>query len=95
MTLLNSVLTSMPLYLLSIYRMPVTIKKQIDIIRKRFLWSNGSGRKRYHLIKWFNVCLSKKHGGLGVLYLNYMNIALLAKWWFRFKDPTVEEKWCT
>lgn len=93
MTLLNFVLTYMPLYWLSIYTILVTIRKQIDIIRKYFLWSNGSGRKKYHLIDWSDACLSKKHEGLGVLDLNYMNIALLAKWWFRFKDPTVEVKW--
>lgn len=92
--LLNSVLSSIPLYWLSIYKMPVTIKNIIDIIRKKILWAGcSSTKKKYHLISWRFVCLSKDQGGLGVMNLTRINIALLAKWWFRFKDPTIEGKW--
>lgn len=51
--------------------------------------------KKNHLISWTTVYLPKNQGGLGVLELHYMNIALLAKWWYRFKDPTVSGKWKT
>lgn len=92
-TLLNSIISSIPIYWLSMYRMPVQVRQQIDKLRKRFLWSGGSTiRKKYHLVEWKNVCLSKEQGGLGVLDLKNMNLALLAKWWFRFKDPTIKGK---
>lgn len=39
------------------------------------------------------MCKSKFQGGLGVLDLALMNKALLAKWWIRFLDPTVKDKW--
>lgn len=74
--------------------MSITIRHSIDKIRKRFLWSGGStNRKKYHLISWDIICSSKAQGGLGVLNLARMNTSLLAKWWFRFKDPTIEGKW--
>ena len=93
-TLLNAVLSSIPLYWLSIYKMPATIRNKIDKIRKRFLWAGSSStKKKYHLISWRFVCLSKDQGGLGVMSLTRINISLLAKWWFRFKDPTIEGKW--
>lgn len=93
-TLLNSVISALPLYWLSIYKIPVTVCSKIDKIRKKFLWSGSSAEKRkYHLIAWEYVCLGKDQGGLGVLNLTRMNTALLAKWGYRFKDPTVKGQW--
>ena len=37
-TLLNSVLSAIPLYWLSIYRLPAKIRHKIDKIRRKFLW---------------------------------------------------------
>ena len=93
-TLLNSVLSAIPLYWLSIYRLPVKIRHKIDKIRRKFLWHGGnSTRKKYHLVEWRVVCKSKNQGGLGILDLKLMNKALLAKWWIRFSDNTVQGKW--
>lgn len=94
-TLLNSVLSAIPIYWLSIYRLPVNIRSKIDRIRKKFLWagSHPSSRKKYHLVAWDQVCLGKHQGGLGIINLERMNISLLAKWYFRFKDPTSSGKW--
>jgi hypothetical protein len=35
---LDSVLSATPLYMLSLYKMPVKIKKKLDSIRCQFLW---------------------------------------------------------
>lgn len=83
-TLLNSVLSTIPLYWLSIYKLPVNIRQSIDRIRKRFLWSGTNTNKKYHLVAWDQICLNKNQGGLGILNLEKMNISLLAKWWYRF-----------
>lgn len=37
-----------------------------------------------HLISWGRVCRPKKDGGLGILDMGEMNLALLCKWWWRF-----------
>lgn len=93
-TLLNSVISAIPLYWLSLYRMPVGVRYRIDKLRRRFLWFGGSTvRKRYSLISWTRVCRSKDLGGLGVLDLKVMNDALLAKWLMRFLDDNVVGNW--
>lgn len=38
LTFLNSVLTAMPLYVLSLYKMPAKVIKQIDQVKCIFLW---------------------------------------------------------
>lgn len=79
-TLINSVLSSIPLYTLSIYRVHVGVINKIDKIRRRFLWQGTTiGRKKYSLVNWYKVCLSKEYGGLGILDFRQMNTALLHK----------------
>ena len=53
----------------------------------------SSVKKKYALVSWKIVCKSKDQGGLGLLHLDLMNIALRAKWWIRFKDPNVQGIW--
>lgn len=67
MTLVNSVLSAVPLYTLSLYKMPTKIHRQIDRVRNQFLWQGtGTKRKTYSLVNWKVVCLNKEYGGLGV-----------------------------
>jgi hypothetical protein len=54
-TLINSSLTSVPLYMLSFYRMPIGVKEKIDRIRNDFLWDETEGHKKYHLVNWQTV----------------------------------------
>jgi hypothetical protein len=93
-TLLNSVLSAIPMYWMSVYRLPAKIRHKIDKIRRKFLWHGGnSTRKKYPLVSWDVVCRSKDQGGLGIIDLKLMNKSLLAKWWIRFLDPSVQGKW--
>jgi hypothetical protein len=88
--LVNSNLTSVPLYMLSFYRIPVGVKEKLDRIRNNFLWDETEGKKKYHLVNWQTVCLRKDQGGLGILDLEKMNIALLAKWlWKLFNEDDI------
>ena len=74
--------------------MHVQIKKHIDKLRRRFLWYGGSlVRKKISLVVWSVVCDMKSQGGLGLLNLRTMNVALLAKLWYRYNDPIVVGMW--
>lgn len=80
LTLLNSALSSVPLYALSLFRIPITILQKVDILRRKFLWQGyGNNKKNYALLNWPTLCIPKKQGGLGILNLDHMNIALLTK----------------
>lgn len=79
-TLINFVLSTVPLYALSIYKIPTKVLKQIDKCKCQFLW-NGAGinRKTCALVNWKAIYMAIDFGGLGILELNQMNITLLLK----------------
>ncbi|XP_020253791.1 uncharacterized protein LOC109830842 [Asparagus officinalis] len=88
LVLLNSVLTSIPLYFMSFYKLPTWVIIEIDKIKKSFLWSESSQNSSFKcLVNWKKVCLSKSEGGLGVKDIRVFNCALLAKWLWKYLDP--------
>jgi hypothetical protein len=75
LVLLNFVLSVIPLYYLTLFKVSSGFIVKIDPIRKRFLWADFDIlRKKYHLVKWDIICRPKEHRGWGVLKLEYMNI---------------------
>lgn len=83
--MINASLSSVPLYMLSFYELPKGVQKRQDFFRVKFLWQDDQGVKKYHLVNWPTVCLPKDQGGLGVLDLRKMNMALLGKWLWRLE----------
>ncbi|KAL6349758.1 hypothetical protein AAG906_001645 [Vitis piasezkii] len=83
-TLIRSVLASMPIYHMSLFRMPMSVAKRLDKVQRDFLWGGGSEEKKAHLIKWEAICEDKSKGGLGLRKLVFLNKALLGKWVWRF-----------
>lgn len=80
LTLISSVLSPIPLYILSIFKIPKYVIQQLDRIRCIFLWQGFSkSMKKYALVNWTLACLSKEVGGLGILDRKQMNVALLLK----------------
>jgi hypothetical protein len=64
--LLNSVLSSIPLYWLALFRIPQKIRLKIDKLRNFFLWYGGHAvKKKYTLVVWNVVRKSKAQGGFG------------------------------
>ncbi|MCH85285.1 LINE-1 reverse transcriptase like, partial [Trifolium medium] len=82
-TLINSVLSSLPLYFFSFYKAPRCIINQLVRIQRNFLWGGGLEEKKLCWIKWEQVCLPKDSGGLGIKDLELFNMALLCKWKWR------------
>ncbi|CAL0333597.1 unnamed protein product [Lupinus luteus] len=82
-TLLNSVLSSLPIYFFSFFKAPVSVIKELVKIQRRFLWGKGEGSKGVSWVRWELVCRTKEGGGLGVKNLSLFNLALLGKWRWR------------
>ncbi|GKV51770.1 hypothetical protein SLEP1_g58395 [Rubroshorea leprosula] len=82
-TLLNFVLSSLPVYLMSADKIPKGILFSLDKIRRNFLWGGMGERKKISWVNWERVCRKKECGGLGVKDLRRFNMALLGKWWGR------------
>ncbi|XP_028080046.1 uncharacterized protein LOC114281693 [Camellia sinensis] len=84
LTLIKSVLSSLPVYFLSIFKLPVGIAKVLHKIQANFLWGGSETRRKLHLISWKEICVNKNKGGLGVRNLGQVNECLLVKWWWRY-----------
>jgi hypothetical protein len=82
--LINSSLSSIPTYYMSMYLLPKTILKKMDRTRKKIFWQGGGEKNKYHLVKWIKITRLKK-GGLGIKDLRKMNLSLLCKWWWKLE----------
>nr|GEZ54168.1 RNA-directed DNA polymerase, eukaryota, reverse transcriptase zinc-binding domain protein [Tanacetum cinerariifolium] len=84
LTLLKSVLRSIPIFHMSIYRVPLRVLQQLESIRNSFFSGNDLRSKKATWIKWSNVLADKAKGGLGVSSLYALNRGLMIKWLWRF-----------
>ncbi|CAL5342156.1 unnamed protein product [Camellia sinensis] len=84
LTLIRSVLSCMPIYFLSIFKIPVGVAKQIEKIQAAFLCGKSELKRKVHLVKWADLTVDKSQGGLGLRNLREFNACLLLKWWWRF-----------
>lgn len=79
LVLMKSVISSMPLYFLSLVQAPTSIIQWLEKIRRDFLWEDFEGSPKFHLMNWNQVCKPLDKGGLGVRSLKLINRALLGK----------------
>jgi hypothetical protein len=86
LVLINSVLNSIPIFYLSLMKMPGHVRKKVIQIQRDFLWGGVRGRKKLCWVKWKVVCKEKAKGGLGVRDIEVVNLSLLTKWRWRLLD---------
>ncbi|GJX82377.1 RNA-directed DNA polymerase, eukaryota [Tanacetum coccineum] len=84
LTLLKSVLGSIPIFHMSIFRVPTGVLKTLESIRSQFFNGNEVGSKKASWVKWNDVLMDKARGGLGVASLYALNRGLLIKWFWKF-----------
>lgn len=54
-TLINSVLSSLSLYLFSMYKAPKKVIGEIQILQRRFLWGGDDGNRKMAWVKWEQI----------------------------------------
>jgi hypothetical protein len=76
LTLMSSVMSTMPTYHLSVFPLATWARKRIDRIRRSFLWKGKVESNEGHChMAWPLVSKPKALGGLGILNLDKFSCA--------------------
>jgi hypothetical protein len=82
LVLINLVLTSLAMIMMSFFKVPRGVLEKIDYYRSIFYWQIEE-HKKYRLTKWNIICQPKDQGGLGIQNIDIHNHCLLNKWPFK------------
>ena len=63
LVLINSILSSLSMFMMSFFEIPRGVLKTLDYFRSRFFWQSDEHNKKYRLTKWEVVCTPKDQGG--------------------------------
>ncbi|KAE8663132.1 putative AP2/ERF domain-containing transcription factor [Hibiscus syriacus] len=86
LVLIKSVLSSLPIFYLSIFKILFKVNQKINSVLARFLWGEEFDKKRVNWVNWSTVCQPLEEGGLGVLDLSMINRVLLWKWVWKYAN---------
>lgn len=78
-SLINSILFSLPIFSLSYFKVSETISRRLVSIQRRFLWECEDRRGKISWVEREKNCCPKENGGLGVKNILLFNSVLLAK----------------
>ncbi|KAJ0780983.1 putative RNA-directed DNA polymerase [Helianthus annuus] len=84
-TLIKSVLNALPTYFFSLFKAPLKVLDALDRIRRVFFWGGSEEKAKMNWVAWEKTIAPVEYGGLGFGSLRDANLAMLAKWWWRFK----------
>jgi hypothetical protein len=90
LTLVSSVLSAIPTYYISVLPLSKWAIKQIDRIRRNFIWKgDDSARGGNCQVNWRRVCRPKKLDGLGIHDLKNFGRALWLRWmWYKWTNDS-------
>ncbi|KAK3188114.1 hypothetical protein Dsin_027675 [Dipteronia sinensis] len=84
LVLIKAVLSNIPTYYMSVFKMPIEVTQKIERLQWEFFWGDGIEKRKIHTADWDTVCMSKSKGGLGIGRIVDKNAGLLAKWIWLF-----------
>lgn len=84
--LIKSVVSTIPIYIMSMLQLPKDASDWIDKYVRKFLRGDQDNKRKLHKIRWSEIRKPIAEGGLGVRDTLCNNIALLAKTYWRFEN---------
>ncbi|KAL8501348.1 hypothetical protein ACS0TY_020769 [Phlomoides rotata] len=79
LTLIKSVAQTIPIFIMSYFKLPHTVIDKIRASIIWFWWGQKGEEKRTHWLRWKDFCRPKWEGGFGLRDLGAFNKALMAK----------------
>lgn len=79
LSLLKSMLSSLPTYYLSFFSIPRFVVDRLETIHRNFLWISTDVQFKCPLVAWDKVCSPVEEGSLGIKKIERFNQALLGK----------------
>lgn len=86
LSLIKFVLCLILIYFLCVCVLPMRVWNQLYSLMSRFPWSGTDERRKLHLVDWRTMTspCDREGVGLGISELSSTNVALLAKWVYRY-----------
>lgn len=79
LTLVKAVTSALPVYYLSLFKMPVGVAEEFDKLQASFLWGGLELKRKIYMIKWEELSKRVDQGGLGIRKVKEVNSCLLIK----------------
>ncbi|XP_026417322.1 uncharacterized protein LOC113312800 [Papaver somniferum] len=79
LVLVKLVLCSIPIFNMSVYKLPKKVLEESEKIIRNFLWSGNPAVRKTVTLKWEKPCSPLAEGGLGIKQLEVINKAMLMK----------------
>lgn len=83
---MQSVLSTIPYYIMQSARLPISVCENIDKKVRQFIWGGTNERRSVNLVRWDKVTQPKYAGRLGIKSVRDMNLAFLTKLGWRILD---------
>lgn len=79
--LIKTVTQAIPIYFMSIFRIPKALCDQINSTLAKYWWGQTKDEKKVHWINWKKLCTSKKSGGMGFRDIKALNLVIAKQAW--------------
>lgn len=79
LVMLKSVLSPIPSYSMTCFKLPASLIKRIQSAVTRFMWDDSTGKRKMAWISWDKMAQPKAKGGLGLRDFESFNDAFLGK----------------
>ena len=73
LTLIRSTLSSLQIYFMFLFVIPIKVRMKLENIQRDFLWEGGTLENKPHFVRCSTICTDKRNESLGIRSLSLPN----------------------